>query len=152
MHLTRQPIHVDDVIANEDGFKSGADVLFLGIVRDQSYGKKVLYLEYEAYPEMAERLLGEWTERALKKWRLDSVKVLHRLGKILPSEIAVAIDVRSPHREEAYQASRFLIEEIKHQLPLWKKEYFADGSKEWGGCHQEGKRGARERELINEML
>jgi molybdopterin synthase catalytic subunit len=91
-------------------------------------------LEYDAYEEMAERILGELVGKACRQWDLEEVKLLHRLGRVELGEIAVAIAVESAHRNEAYQASRFLIEEIKHTVPIWKKEYFADGTSEWSLC------------------
>ncbi len=114
--------------------EAGASVIFLGIVREYSQGKKVFYLEYEAYEEMAERILKELVKAAFERWPLEEVRVLHRLGRVELGEIAVVIEVQSSHRDEAYQASRFLIEEIKHKVPIWKKEYFEDGTNEWSLC------------------
>lgn len=144
MHLTREPINVYEVIvssppgsrSDEHSFRSGASVLFLGKVRNQSQGRQVLYLEYEAYESMAEGLIESLIVEAQTIWKIDCVKVLHRLGKVELGEAAVFIEVGSAHRDEAYQASRFLIEGIKHQVPIWKKEYFTDGTSEWGLCRQ----------------
>jgi len=113
---------------------AGASVLFLGIVRNHSKGKAVLYLEYEAYEEMAERIIHELVKSAFERWKLEDIKILHRIGTVNLGKIAVAIEVSSVHRDEAYQASRYLIEEIKHRVPIWKKEYFADGTSEWSQC------------------
>ena len=155
MYLTRKPINVSDVIASpvgakqsqeiaspacqpprndEQSFRSGASVLFLGTVRNHSEGREVLYLEYEAYEAIAERMIEESVKSAFEKWRLEDVKLLHRLGCVELGEIAVAIEVRSAHRDEAYQASRYLIEKIKHKVPIWKKEHFEDGTSEWSLC------------------
>ena len=133
MHLTRDVIHPGDLNAPED-FHSGAAVIFAGKVRNHSEGKKVLYLEYEAYEVMAENMIGALIEQSKSRWNIDGARVLHRLGKVGLGEIAVLIAVESAHRDEAYQASRFLIEEIKHQVPIWKKEYFEDGTTEWSLC------------------
>ena len=157
MYLTYESIQANEFLKASEDYASGASVLFLGMVRDHSEGRnpmipahsqeldapvfagrKVLYLEYEAYEEMAERLLQELIQRAFAAWPLEEVRLLHRLGRVELGEIAVAIDVRSAHRDEAYQASRFLIEEIKHKVPIWKKEYFADGTSEWSKCAGHG--------------
>ena len=138
-HLTREPIHIHDFIraAPESNFRSGAGVFFLGMIRDHSQERKVLYLEYEAHEEMAERILHDLAASALTRWPLEEIRLLHRLGRIGLGEIAVAIFVQSVHRDEAYQASRCLIEEIKHQAPIWKKEYFSDGTSEWSLCSED---------------
>ncbi len=134
MHLTRDRIVLDDLPQSPDNFHAGAEVIFTGKVRDHSQLREVMYLEYEAYEPMAENLIENLIEEARKKWKVDGVSVLHRLGKVALGETAVLIKVASAHRDEAYQASRFLIEEIKHQVPVWKKEYFADGTTEWSLC------------------
>ncbi len=160
MHLTREPIsscHPDSFapchserseespskdpsvvpsgLPQDDmGFSSGAEVVFIGKVRDHSAGRKVLFLEYEAYEAMAENSIENLIGEAKSHWKVGAVSVLHRLGKVALGEIAVLIKVESAHRDEAYQASRFLIEEIKHKVPVWKKEYFADGTTEWSLC------------------
>lgn len=135
-YLTREAINMNDFLKGEKlgGRWVGASVFFLGIVRNHSQGRKVLYLEYEAYEEMAERMLGELVARTLCEWPLEGVRLVHCLGRVTLGEIAVAIAVESAHREEAYAASRYLIEEIKHRVPIWKKEYFADGTSEWSRC------------------
>ena len=133
MHLTRKPIRPSDFLENGD-FKNGATVLFLGKVRDHSEGKKVLYLEYEAYETMAEKMIAGLIVSTSKKFQVEAVTIRHRLGRLELGEIAVAIAVEGAHRDETYAASRFLIEEIKHRVPIWKKETFADGTSEWGLC------------------
>ncbi|MBI3313782.1 MAG: molybdenum cofactor biosynthesis protein MoaE [Candidatus Omnitrophica bacterium] len=145
MYLTRDRINLsfpNVLIGNlgspakafEDDCRSGAEVIFIGKVRNHSQGKKVLYLEYAAYEMMAQNLIEGFIKAARQRWPIDHVQVLHRLGKVGLGEIAVLIKVESAHRDEAYQASRFLIESIKHQVPIWKKEYFTDGTNEWSLC------------------
>ena len=139
-HLTREKIELDrpPLPKGEGGvreeFHSGAEVLFIGKVRDHSAGRKVLFLEYEAYEPMAEKLIENLIGEAKIHWKVETLSVLHRLGRVGLGEIAVLIKAGSAHRDEAYQASRFLIEEIKHKVPVWKKEYFADGTAEWSLC------------------
>ena len=156
IYLTRDFIDLKNTPYPADDFHSGAEMIFLGKVRDHSPGagsqcfrharenagvsssqKKVLFLEYEAYESMAENLIGSFIHKARARWQIDGLKVLHRLGKVGLGEIAVLIQVQSAHRDEAYQASRFLIESIKHQVPIWKKEYFEDGTSEWSLCQHE---------------
>ena len=134
MYLTRRAIDLEDLRSRPGDFHSGADVIFLGKVRDHSQEKKVLFLEYEAYESMAENLIESFIQETRARWPIDSLKVLHRLGKVGLGEIAVLIQVQSAHRDEAYQASRFLIESIKRKAPIWKKEYFEDGTSEWSLC------------------
>ncbi len=130
MYLTRETINVSD----GRNLKSGASLVFLGTVRNRSEGKEVLYLEYEAYEVMAERMLEELVKSAFEKWKVEDIELFHRLDHVKLGEIAVMIEVRSIHRDEAYQASRYLIEGIKHKVPIWKKEYFKDGTSEWSLC------------------
>lgn len=132
IHLTRKKIELHNPPLPD--FHSGAEVIFIGKVRDHSQGKQVLYLEYEAYESMAETLIENRIEEAKRNWKVEAVSVLHRLGKVALGEIAVLIKVEAAHRDEAYQVSRFLIEEIKHKVPVWKKEYFTDGTTEWSLC------------------
>lgn len=135
MYLTSEPIRIPQFLESDDHYKTGASVLFLGIVRGESEGKKVLYLDYEAYEKMAEQMIGELIASAFDRWPLEEVKIFHRVGRVWLGQIGVAIEVKSAHRDEAYQASRYLIEEIKHKVPIWKKEYFRDRTSEWSMCH-----------------
>lgn len=109
----------------------GALVTFVGRARDQADdGREVLELEYEAYPEMATNVLAEIVGDAERRWVGCAVAVVHRVGSVPIGEAAVAIVAAAPHRSEAYEANRFVIEAIKERLPIWKRERFADGS-EW---------------------
>ena len=134
MYLTRKEIRTTEFLNDDDHFRAGANVLFLGIVRGHSVDKKVVYLEYEAYEEMAEKMISELVAFAFDKWPIEEIKILHRLGRVWLGQVAVAIEVKSAHRSEAYEVSRYLIEEIKHRVPIWKKEYFSDGTSEWSLC------------------
>lgn len=139
MYLTHEPIEVRTLLEADTGFAAGASVLFLGIIRRTSEGKEVECLEYEAYESMAERLLGRLVAAAFDQWKLEDIRLVHRLGRLELGEIAVAIQVSSRHREQAYEASRFLIEAIKKEVPIWKKEHFADGSEAWSLCSHAAK-------------
>lgn len=138
MYLTQHSIDPIQFLKDSENPVSGASVIFFGVVRNHSKGRGVLYLEYEAYEEMAESLLEDLIKQAYRQWPVEQIKLLHRIGRVEVGQIAVAIEVLSVHRDEAYQASRFLIEEIKHKVPIWKKEFFEDGTSEWGSCHSRG--------------
>ena len=129
--LTDEPIDVVALEAQVAGLGHGAVVSFVGRARNTSDdGRGVLELEYEAYPEMAERVLDEIANEVARRWPAAAVGVVHRVGLVPLGEAAVAIVTAAPHRSEAYEANRFVIEAIKERLPIWKRERFADGS-EW---------------------
>jgi len=110
---------------------AGAVVLFLGTARDHSPGKPVITeLEYEAYPEMVEGKLAEIVAEAGARWHLEAVVVEHRVGVVTLGTPSVAVAVAAAHREEAFAAGRFLIDELKSRVPIWKKEHWPGGG-EW---------------------
>jgi molybdopterin converting factor subunit 1 len=106
----------------------GAVVMFEGIVRDNTRGRRTLYLDYQAYEEMAVKQMDALVERALQEYKIDQARIIHRLGRMEIGETSVWIGVSSPHRVAAYEASRFLIDTLKKTVPIWKKEYFEDGA------------------------
>jgi molybdopterin synthase catalytic subunit len=129
--LTDGPIEVPALEASVAGDGHGALVTFVGRARDRSDdGRQVVELEYEVYPEMAEAVLVEIAGEAESRWPGVAVGVVHRTGIVPIGEAAVAIVAAAPHRSDAYEANRFVIEEIKERLPIWKRERFVDGS-EW---------------------
>lgn len=129
--LTAAPIDVVGLEAEVTGRGHGALVTFVGRARDRADdGREVLELEYEAYPEMAGAVLAEIVGEVRQRWAEASMAVVHRVGVIPIGEAAVAIVTAAPHRSDAYEANRFVIEAIKERLPIWKRERFADGS-EW---------------------
>ncbi len=111
--------------------QDGASLLFLGVVRDHNDGRSVAGVQYDAYEEMAEQVLSEIVDEAARAAGTDRVAAVHRIGELSIGEVSVAIAVSSPHRAEAYDASRYIIEEIKKRLPVWKKERYSDGVEEW---------------------
>lgn len=126
--IVREPIDTQGVL---DGIKRGEDgaaVVFEGVVRNQTRGRKTLYLDYEAYEEMAlgqmEGLAGE----ALRGFPVREVRLVHRLGRLEIGETSVLIVVASAHRAAAFEACRWLIDTLKRTVPIWKKEYFEDGA------------------------
>ncbi|MBI4523449.1 MAG: molybdenum cofactor biosynthesis protein MoaE [Deltaproteobacteria bacterium] len=111
---------------------AGAIVTFIGTTRNNNEGRSVIGLEYEAYPEMAEKELARLGEEARKRWNLQRVAIVHRIGAVPISEPSVVIAVSAAHRQDAFEACRFAIEEIKKTVPIWKKEIF-EGGEIWIG-------------------
>ncbi|MGK5082190.1 molybdenum cofactor biosynthesis protein MoaE [Bdellovibrionota bacterium FG-1] len=110
----------------------GAQVCFFGVVRDFNDGKKVVAVSYDAFVPMAEKVLAELIVECQKRWGDDlRVIVRHRIGRLGVGEVSVGIAVSAAHRDEAYQASRYLIEQIKVRVPIWKKEHYENGETEW---------------------
>ena len=106
----------------------GAAVVFEGVVRNQTRGRRTLYLDYEAYEEMALREMESLAEQALKEFQIRDVALVHRLGRLKVGETSVLIVVVSAHRAAAFDACRWLIDTLKQKVPIWKKEYFEDGA------------------------
>ncbi len=129
--IVSEPIGPDHVLARVGSDEDGAVLLFLGVVRDHAEGRAVRGMRYDAYEEMARAVLGEIAGEAAARLGTDRVAVVHRTGDLAIGEVSVAIAVSSPHRAEAYEASRYVIEEIKKRLPVWKKEHYADGEAAW---------------------
>lgn len=119
------------VLARVGAAEDGATLLFLGVVRDHADGRSVSGMRYEAYAEMAEPVLSEIAKEAARLLGTERLAVVHRYGELEVGDVSVAIAVSSPHRAEAYEASRYVIEEIKKRLPVWKKERYLDGAEEW---------------------
>ncbi|MGH9390790.1 MAG: molybdenum cofactor biosynthesis protein MoaE [Vicinamibacteria bacterium] len=105
----------------------GAIVTFSGIVRGTNQGKKVLFLEYEAYPEMAAKMMERIGKEILDTWGLSSVRMQHRVGRLNVGETSVVIVVAAPHRDDAFAACQYAINRLKRIVPIWKKEVFEDG-------------------------
>tara|TARA_Y100001970_G_C14224605_1_gene854804 strand:+ start:1885 stop:2346 length:462 start_codon:yes stop_codon:yes gene_type:complete len=115
--------------------KAGAVLIFCGDVRNHAQEQKVSYLEYEAHESMALKQIKNVINSAKKKWTLHNVEVIHRLGKLAIKDCSIAIAVATSHRAEAYESSKYIIDTIKHTVPVWKKEYFLNGTSEWSeGC------------------
>jgi molybdopterin synthase catalytic subunit len=132
-HITSKTIDIPSLLSQYEDEAAGAVVLFNGTVRRQSLGKEVSHLIYEAAEPMAEKMMLQLIQEAKIKWQLTTVFAVHRIGEVKVGESAIAVITASPHRKEAYEANRYIVEKIKHELPLWKCEYFADGTKKWGG-------------------
>jgi molybdopterin converting factor subunit 1 len=108
--------------------EDGAVILFEGVVRNHTRSRRTLYLDYEAYEEMALKQMEELAGRALAQFAVRDVAIVHRLGRLQVGEVSVAIVVASAHRAAAFEACRWLIDTLKRIVPIWKKEYFEDGA------------------------
>jgi MoaE-MoaD fusion protein len=130
--LTADPIDVDAVIAEVADNQAGAVATFLGTTRVRSRGRTVLYLEYEAYEGMAEKVMGEIASMLHERYELCRIAITHRIGRVGIGETSVAIAVSAPHREHALAACKEAIDTLKVDVPLWKKEVY-EGGEEWIG-------------------
>jgi MoaE-MoaD fusion protein len=121
------PLSLDQVVQAVSGEGMGGVVTFTGNVRDNTRGRPVLRLEYEAYAPMAERKMDEIAAEAARLFPGSRVAISHRVGVLPPGEAAVVIAAAAPHRDEAFKACRHAIERLKSEVPIWKKEFFEDG-------------------------
>ena len=126
--VSAEPLSVDAAIAAVRGADAGGIVVFLGTVRDNSRGKRVRHLEYEAYAEMAEAKMREIASRLEREHAPLRLALHHRTGDLAIGEIAVIVAAAAPHRDAAFVAARAAIDELKRVVPIWKKEYTDDGA------------------------
>jgi molybdopterin synthase catalytic subunit len=125
--MVQERIETQAVLEGIKRAEDGAAVVFEGVVRDNSRGRRTVYLDYEAYEDMAVRQMEELAEQALSRFPIRDVAILHRLGRLEIGETSVLIVVASAHRAAAFDACRWLIDTLKRTVPIWKKEYFEDG-------------------------
>lgn len=125
--VTEEQILVEPLVDQVKRGEDGAVVTFVGLVRNNSNGKKVLYLEYDAYKEMAEKKLREIGNEIQAKWGLADVAICHRVGRMEVGETCVVIAVGAPHRKQAFEACHYAIDRLKQIVPIWKKEVYEDG-------------------------
>lgn len=126
--LTRAPIETDKLVASAKQGEDGAVVVFDGIVRNNTRGRQTLYLDYEAYEEMALKQMEDLAREARMRFGVRQVTMIHRLGRLEVGETSVLIVVASAHRAQAFDANRWLIDTLKQTVPIWKKETFHDGA------------------------
>src|SRR5689334_254229 len=130
IELTQNPIDTGAVVDRVRHPEAGAVVLFLGTTRELTAGRQTVALDYEAYHELAERRLAELEAEARRRWPVIECSITHRLGRVPPAEASVAIAVSTPHRRDAFEAGQWLIDSLKHDVPIWKREQWADGTQE----------------------
>ena len=133
--IIRDEIDLEGLRRRAQDPQAGAVIIFCGDVRNHNKEQKVSFLEYEAHEKMALKQITKIIEQAQHKWKLHKVEVIHRLGKLAITDCSIAITVSTSHRNEAYEASRYIIDTIKHTVPIWKKEHFVNGTSNWSeGC------------------
>lgn len=135
--VTPAPLDPAKVAGHVRRDDAGAVALFYGVVRDNNLGRRVLYLEYDAYPEMATRVMREIADEIMARWPVTDVAIQHRTGRLEIGETSLLVAVSSPHRKEAFEACHALVDRFKEVVPIWKKEVF-EGGEEW----IEGERGS----------
>jgi molybdopterin synthase catalytic subunit len=126
-------------MALEDAVRTDADgavIVFRGVARRYSRGRDVIHLEYEAYPEMAEKVMAQIGDEVKSRWPVTAVAIVHRTGVLKIGQASVAIAVAAPHRGEAFAAAQYAIDRLKRVVPIWKKEVWSDGS-QWIGWEHE---------------
>ena len=121
------PIDEREVVQQAASPGAGAISTFHGVVRDNSLGRKVLYLEYEAYPPMAIREMEKIESEVRERWKIEKMAIYHRIGRCEIGEASVIIAVSSPHRREAIEACHYAIDRLKQTVPIWKKEFWEGG-------------------------
>lgn len=126
--ITRDRIRIQEIVDSLKQGEDGAALAFEGIVRNQTRGRKTLYLDYEAYEPMALQEMKALAAEALARFQIRDVAIVHRLGRLQIGETSVLIAVTSAHRPAAFEACRWLIDTLKNKVPIWKKEYFEDGA------------------------
>jgi len=129
--IVDRPIDACALLDEVARHRNGATVLFLGTVREENDGSPVSGLDYSAYRDMAERELGAIVAEAEQRFGTPDIVVEHRIGSLGLGEASVAIAAAHPHRGGAYDVSRYVIEELKKRLPIWKREHYVDGKVEW---------------------
>jgi len=136
--ITQSPISLDEFLKNHAVAPDcGASAHFTGIVRNHHKGRAVKKLFYECYQPMAEKVIRKITDEVKNEWGVEKVDVVHRMGELVVGDIAVAIAVSSHHRDEAFSACRAMVDRIKHEVPIWKKEFYQDGTCDWVFCSHE---------------
>jgi molybdopterin synthase catalytic subunit len=126
--MQKDLIDLTSSIKNFSSNSDGSQLIFVGQARDRSNNKEVLHLEYEIYKEMALSELNKIADDAISNWSLTNCLIIHRYGKVDIKEASILIIVSSPHRKESYLASKYIIDTIKKTVPIWKKEFYSDGS------------------------
>lgn len=131
--VTDDPLDGADLLHRLGGVADGAVIVFEGRVRDHNSGRSVVRLHYDAYREMADEVLYDIATEALRESGASAIGVRHRVGSLEPPAVSLVVGVAAAHRRPAYEASAYVIDQLKRRLPLWKREEYADGTSEWLG-------------------
>jgi molybdopterin synthase catalytic subunit len=130
IQITREPLDRNTLIASVNHPSVGGIAVFEGVVRDHARGKQIRYLEYDVYPEMAMQQIRTIVAEAQQRWSAEHIAVAHRIGRLEIGEASVLVVVAAPHRAEAFEACRYIIDTLKTTVPIWKKEVATNGE-EW---------------------
>jgi molybdopterin synthase catalytic subunit len=125
--VTQDKLDPEEITKTVQKDTNGAVVTFLGVTRRYNHGKEVQYLEYEAYLPMATTKLDEIAQEIRDRWNITDVAIAHRIGHLDIGEISLVVVIGSPHRENAFEASKYAVDRLKQTVPIWKKEVFSDG-------------------------
>ncbi len=128
--VTAEPLDPQRLVEHVRNDEAGAVALFYGVVRDNNMGRRVLYLEYDAYPEMATKVMRQIAEDAASRYPITDVAIQHRTGRLEIGETSLLVAVSAPHRKEAFEACHVLVDRFKEVVPIWKKEVW-EGGEEW---------------------
>jgi MoaE-MoaD fusion protein len=129
--VTSEPLDPNELLAAVRQDESGAVVLFHGVARNNSEGRRVIALEYDAHASLAEKKLAEVAHEVRSRWPIMAIAVLHRTGRLAIGETSLLVAVSSAHRQEAFEASQYAVDRIKQIVPVWKKEIWEDGTGDW---------------------
>ena len=135
LQILKIPLEKVDLRKGLSSKKAGAFCCFEGLVRDHNEGKKVIALEYEAYESLCEREAKKIFREAFEQFNVIEARCYHREGKLNVGEMAVWVGVIAKHRDDGFKACRYIIDEVKKRLPIWKKEYYDNGDSEWVACN-----------------
>ncbi len=136
IEITHEPLIPQEITSRVEKNSNGAVVTFLGATRDTTGGRRVLYLEYEAYRPMADTQLAVVADEMRERFGVEDVAISHRLGRLELGDISLVVAVASPHRENAFEACKYSIDRIKQIVPIWKKEFF-EGGEVWVGSQED---------------
>jgi len=129
--IIQTTIDTQQLLERTHSTRAGAMLLFVGTTRELTGDRGTDWLDYECYEPMALNKLKELESSAHQQWEITALEIVHRTGKLLPGEASVAIAVSSPHREAAFQCGQWLIDTLKEEVPIWKREQFSDGQQQW---------------------
>ena len=136
IEITNRVLDYNEICSIVEHHSSGAVVTFFGVTRKSNNNRNVLYLEYEAYQPMADKMLSRVACEAERKWPIEKLSIIHRIGRIEVREISLIVAVTSSHRKEALAACEYAIDRIKTIVPIWKKEFF-EGGEVWVESHED---------------
>ncbi len=131
IEITEQKIDTNVVLKSVQSDLAGASVLFVGTTRQYTGDKETLKLEYECYEAMAVKKMKGLRDRAIEKWPIEKCSVVHRVGEVGLGEASIVVAVSTPHRMASFESASWLVDLLKKEVPIWKREFWGDGSKEW---------------------